>query len=196
MATPTTETILGTLMMRTGKHYAPAIFASLRSRVKSNQRNVGFCRTDGVVGISHEFMDPLPTVTDQQDYSDLRSVWHTKARDVLTECDLVFLDPDIGVKDQLPSGPLRASEYSSYSEVCDYDWCDLLVVQFLQPRSRFQQLRTNPVTQHAMRQDKKVVAFIASSLAFLYVTNQVDITLLKRVFERWDTKISPQILIA
>jgi hypothetical protein len=43
---------------------------------------------------------------------------------------------------------------------------------------------------------KKMIAFIASSLAFLYVTDTVDVLLLRQLFERWDTKISPQILVA
>jgi hypothetical protein len=178
------------------KYYSPAVFSALKNRVKTNQRNVSFCKTDGVVQIFREFIDPLPTVTDQAAYSTQRSVWHTKAKTTLTECDLVFLDPDIGVRSQLPSGALRASEYSSHSEISDYEWCDLLVVQFLQPRNRFQQLESNPVTQHAVGMSKKVVAFIASSLALLYVSEKIDAVLLKRVFETWDTKIGSHILVA
>ena len=178
------------------RYYAPRIFSSLKDRVKNHQRSVRYCRMDGVVGIKHEFMEALPADADQQDYLKLREAWHAKAKDTLVGCDLVFLDPDIGVTEQLPPGPVRASEYSSNSEICDYEWCDLLVIQFLQPRRRFEQLRANPITAHAKRLDKKVIAFIASSLAFLYVTDKVDPLLLRRVFETWDTKISPQILVA
>lgn len=177
-------------------HYAPKIFSQLKRRVSNGQRAVRYCRIDGVVEVQHEFMERLPAKVEQRDYQKLREDWHAKAIDTLTGCDLVFLDPDIGVTEQLPTEPARASEYSSNSEIYDYEWCDLLVIQFLQPRRRFDQLRANPITSHAERLNKKVIAFIASSLAFLYVTDKVDVSLLRRVFERWDTKIGPQVLLA
>jgi hypothetical protein len=43
---------------------------------------------------------------------------------------------------------------------------------------------------------RKVVAFIAGPVAFLYVSDIIDLKLLRRVFEKWDTKISTQILLA
>ena len=176
-------------------HYAPEIFSKLKHRVNNDQRAVRFCRLDGVVKVQHEFMEKLPANAEQREYQKLREVWHAKAIGTLTGCDLVFLDPDIGVTEQLRPGPIRASEYASKSEIYDYEWCDLLVIQFLQPRGRFDQLRANPIKSYAERLNKKVIAFIALSLAFLYVTDKVDISLLRQVFERWDTKISPQILL-
>ncbi len=176
-------------------YYSPAIFSALKNRVKANQRNVGFCKTDGLVDVFREFMQPLPTAIDQAVYSSERLLWHTKGRTELAKCDLVFLDPDTGVRNLLPSGSFRASEYISYSELSDYDWCDLLVVQFLQPRNRFQQLERSPIGHHAVRLNKKIVAFIASSLALLYLTDKIDTALLKKVFETWDTKIGSHILV-
>ena len=119
-----------------------------------------------------------------------------KAKGNLADCDLVFFDPDIGVVEHLPAGPIRASEYSTIAEINDYDWCDWLVIQFLQPRSRFNQLCANPITTSAKRMNKKVGAFISLAIAFLYVTDNIDTMLLGKIFERWDTKISTQILIA
>ncbi|MGO9614360.1 MAG: hypothetical protein ACLPX5_15190 [Dissulfurispiraceae bacterium] len=177
-------------------NYDPEVFSLLQNRVVNNERNVSYCRKDRVVEIKHEFMEELPDIANQQDYLRLREGWHTRAIDTLARCDLVFLDPDTGVIEQLPHGSVRASEYSSRSEICDYDWCDLLVIQFFRPMRRFEQLRNNPLTAHAERLDKRVIAFIASSLALLYVTDKVDVMLLHSVFKRWDTKISPQILVA
>jgi hypothetical protein len=178
------------------RYYDPRIFLLLKYRVNNNQRDVRYCRMDGVVEIKHEFIEGLPDHAEQRDYQKLREGWHVKAKDKLAKCDLVFFDPDIGVTEQLPVGPIRASEYSSIAEISDYEWCDWLVIQFLQPRRRFDQLCANPITITAKSINKKVIVFISFSLAFLYVTDKVDILLLRQIFERWDTKISPQILIA
>lgn len=179
------------------RHYNPQIFSLLKSRVNNNQRNIAYCMTDCVIDkFKHEYIAQLPDNMGQSSYLNLRAEWHLKAKSNLTECDLVFFDPDIGVVEQLPDGPIRASEYSTIAEINDYDWCDWLVIQFLQHKSRFKQLSVNPITASAQRMNKKVVSFIASSIAFIYVTDNIDIVLLRKVFERWDTKISTQILIA
>jgi len=180
----------------TWRHYNSRIFPLLENRVRNHQRKVRYCREDRVIDIRREFIKQLPDNTRQIEYPNLRGTWHSDAKNELAECDLVFFDPDIGIIAQLPVAPIRASEYSTIVEINDYDWCDWLVIQFLQPRCRFDQLCANPITASAQRMNKKVVAFIASAIAFLYVTDNIDMMLLRRVFERWDTKISTQILIA
>jgi hypothetical protein len=168
--------------------FEPRIYSLLSARVKNNQRNVSFCGFDRVLKIDHEFLELIP------DESNSRSAWHSRAKEELHSSDFVFLDPDTGVKD-LPRAPIRATEYASGDEISTYDWCDLLVVQFLGRDKRYGQLYANPVTAHAKRLGKNVIAFIASSVAFLYVTNNVDLHLLRQIFEKWDTKIHPQILV-
>ena len=54
-------------------YHAPAIFSSLKDRVKNNQRNVSFCKLDRVVGIEHEFMDALPAHANRRDYLEVRA---------------------------------------------------------------------------------------------------------------------------
>lgn len=177
-------------------YYNQKIFKLLKERVSNDQRAVKYCKMDGVVKIKHDFMEPLPDNAEQSEYQKLRDSWHSKAKDALAECDLIFFDPDIGVIESLPVGPIRASEYCSIAEINDYKWSDWLVIQFLRREKRFHQLSTNPITISAQRMNKKVIAFVSGSLAFLYVTDKVDVPLLQQVFKTWDTKISPQIVVA
>jgi len=178
------------------RHYNSGIYDKLQKRVHNNQKNVKYCAIDRVVEIKHEFIEQLPDNEGRIEYPKLRNAWHSEAKKELAACDLVFFDPDIGVIEQLPSGPIRASEYATIAEIKDYDWCDWLTIQFLQPRSRFNQLCVNPIAVRAQHMNKKVVAFIASAIALLYVTDDINVSLLRQVFEKWDTKICTQVLIS
>ena len=177
------------------RYYNPRIFHLLKHRVENNQRNVQYCRIDHVVEIKEECIEQLPDNKGQIEYANLRADWHAEAKKKLAECDLVFFDPDIGVIEQLPAGPIRASEYATIAEINDYNWCDWVAIQFLERRRRFDQMWCNPITASAQRMNKKVVAFVSSTIAFLYVTDHIDATLSRKVFERWDTRICTQILI-
>jgi len=117
--------------------------------------------------------------------------------DDLAKTDLIFFDPDKGVRENLFPGPIHGSEHAKVSEINDYNWCDWLVIQFLQPRrNRFEQLVGNPIFTNIQKRKKKIVAFISGPVAFLYVTGGIDLILLQQVFKAWDTKISTQILLA
>jgi hypothetical protein len=174
----------------------PRIFEKLKQRVENGQRNVNYCRLDKVIPIKHEVIEQLPDNVAQEEYEDRRSEWHSRAKKTLEECDLIFFDPDIGVRDHLPNNPIRASQYCVNSlEIRDYDWCDWLVIQFLSQRPRYPQLFSNPVSQTALQLNKKVIAFISGSVAFLYVTEEIRINMLQQIFMKWDSKISTYILI-
>ena len=178
------------------QHYDPEIYRKLKFRVKKGQRNIKYCMIDNVVrNLKYEHIDQLPDNVFQEDYERLRKNWHYRAMNKLNKCDLIFFDPDIGVKDNLLHGPIRGSEHAKIAEINDYKWCDFITIQFLQHTNRFNQLCVNPITISAQKRNKKIVAFIAESIAFLYVAHSIDLILLRRVFERWDTKISTQILI-
>lgn len=186
---------LGYLSDAAWSHCNPRIYPLLKERVNNNERAVKYCRLDAVLRVDHEVLEQLPDNAVQEEYRELRDKWHYKAKKRLAGCDLIFFDPDIGVKNQLPVEPVKASEYSASTEINEYDWCDWLAIQFLQPRSRFDQLSTNQVVISAQRMNKKVVAFIVSSVAFLYVTNSIKLRLLHHISKRWDSKICTQIII-
>jgi hypothetical protein len=183
------------------RHYNQEIFCKLKNRVKKGERNVENCKKDMVVkNLKYEAIEQLPDNADQGNYERFRKDWHSNAMDCLAKCDLIFFDPDIGVrfKDNLPHGVhavSRGSEYATIEEINDYNWCDWLVIQFLQPTNRFKQLLDNPIAKSARKSNKKIGAFIAENIALLYVADSIDLLLLRQVFECWDTKISTQILI-
>jgi|SRR3989339_2950 len=182
------------------RYYNREIFDKLKNRVNNGERSVNFCRIDNMVNnFKYEAIDKLPDNAEQIEYQQLRVNWHSKAKNDLAKCDLVFFDPDIGVlvENNLPHGVIRRSEYATIEEINDYAWCDWLIIQFFRPMmNRYNQLFTNPITKSAQKSKKKIVAFIAGPVSFLYVTNSIDLILLQRVFEKWDTKLSTQILIA
>ncbi|MGO9620192.1 MAG: hypothetical protein ACLPT6_02155 [Desulfobaccales bacterium] len=179
------------------RYYNQDIFYKLKNRVEQGERNVKYCMIDNVINnFKYEAIEQLPDNANQSDYELLRKDWHSKAMVSLAKCDLIFFDPDIGVKNNLPHGAIRGSEHAKINEINDYDWCDWLVIQFLQPINRFNQLFANPITISAKTRNKKIVAFIAENIALLYLTERIDLILLRRLFEYWDTKISPQILIS
>jgi hypothetical protein len=180
-------------------HYNPKIFTSLRERVNNGQRMVKYCAIDNMIkNFKYEAIEPLPDNAEISNYQQLRSNWHSRAKNILYKCDLVFFDPDIGVKfnEKLPDKIDKKCEYATIEEINQYSWCDWLVIQFLQHKNRFDQLCINPITESANKRNKKVAALITSDVAFLYVANNLDLTLLRQVFKEWDTKIRTQILIA
>jgi hypothetical protein len=180
------------------RQYNPNIFDILKQRVEKKQRSIMYCKIDNVVEFTHEVIKQLPDSAELREYQKLRNDWHSKTKGDLARCDLVFFDPDIGVMDEeeLPPGVIRGSEYATIEEINDYDWCDWIVIQFLKRNRRYDQLINNPITKSAREKNKKLIAFIAGPVAFLYVTHSIDFKLLLRVFKEWDTKISTQILIA
>lgn len=177
------------------EYYNSDIFCKLGRRVFCNDRKIQYCKEDNVVKFKHEVFEQLPDSAEQNEYKTFRNNWHSNAKNDLSKCDLVFFDPDIGVKDNLPHGVIRGSEFATIEEINEYDWCDWLIIQFLQPTNRFDQLWANPVTKTAQNRKKKIVAFIHGHVAFLYVTNILDMAILRQVFKEWDTKICTQILI-
>ena len=86
---------------------------------------------------------------DRSDYEALRNAWHDRAKHIISQCDLVFFDPDIGVIDQLSKGVVKNSEYCLATEIADYDWCDWLVVVFPKHAKRYPTLKANPIVIRA-----------------------------------------------
>jgi hypothetical protein len=177
------------------KNYHPRIFSLLKSRLKKQQRDISNCGTDSVINFKCEFCDQLPDNATRNNYSQLRNQWHTKAVGHFKECDLMFFDPDIGITDQSSRGPVKNSEYCLATELEDYSWCDWLVVQFLQRRRRYDQLRANPILNVAKRRDKKVMVFIYSQMALLYASDKIRSSVMHSIFQRWDTRVDTKVLV-
>lgn len=187
----------GYLSQNNWRHYHPEIYDNLIIRVNNRQRSINYCKIDNLVNkLKYEVIEQLPDNANQGEYGSLREIWHLKAMEELSKNDLILFDPDKGIRENLFPGPIHGSEHAKISEISDYNWCDWLAIQFLQPTNRFNQLTINPITMSAKDKKRKVVAFIAGPVAFLYVTDNIDLKLLRRVFETWDTKISTQILLA
>lgn len=118
-----------------------------------------------------------------------------RAKTHLTECDLVFFDPDIGVIDQLSKGVVKNSEYCLAKEIADYEWCDWLIVVFPKHAKRYPTLKTNPIVISAEQQHKKVMVFIYGGMTLLYISKILQVEILSQVFKEWDTKIETKILV-
>lgn len=175
--------------------YNPRIFPLLQQRVNKKQRNINFCKTDSVINFSAEHAGQLPDNALRHEYERFRCDWHKDAIRALSRCDLVFFDPDIGIKSELTKNPVKASEYCKLDEITDYHWCDWLIVQFLRPLRRYEQLKNNPIVTNAATNGKKVMVFIYGGMALLYISKAVQAKLMCRVFEEWDTKVETKILV-
>jgi hypothetical protein len=178
------------------RSYNFQIYDKLKPRVDNKDRKVKYLTEDDVISVHKDYRDFLPEKVNSSDYLIARKQWHDNAKHKLEDCNLVFFDPDNGIKDKLPSDPIKASQYCTSKEVSEYDWCDWVIIQFLQHIKRYEQLNNNPIIPIARTKNMKVIAFIASSVAFLYISrNKIDLELLRVMFEKWDTKIHPQFLL-
>jgi len=175
--------------------YNPRIFPLLKQRVITNQRDVAFCKADGVITFHAEHTDQLPDNLSRSLYPNARNTWHNKALKTLGDCDLVFFDPDIGIKSKLARDPVKASEYCELNEITNYNWCDWLIVMFLGYSRRFGQLMKNPIVISAKQHGKKVMVFLYGRMALLYISSEIQDEILSRVFEEWDTRIRTNILV-
>lgn len=177
------------------KNFNPRIFNLLAQRIKAQQRSIAYCRQDNLVVFKSEFTDQLPDNISLQTYKKSRDDWHNRAKGNLKGCDLIFLDPDIGVKDGLSKDVVKDSEYCLVNEIEDYQWCDWLIVQFLARKKRYQALMTNPIVIRAEKQRKKVMVFIYGGMALLYISKTLNAEILSHVFKDWDTKVDTKVLV-
>lgn len=145
------------------------IFDKLKPRLQLDQRNIRYCLEDNVFNFKDEFIEQLPDNAPRRDYPVLRNGWHARAKTHLSECDLVFFDPDIGVIDQFSKSVIKNSEYCLAKEIADYDWCDWLVVVFPKHAKRYPTLKANPIVITAEQQHKKVMVFIYGGMTLLYI---------------------------
>ncbi len=177
------------------ERYNPRIFKLLKQRVGiAKQRDISFCKTDGVITFHAEHVEQLPDNLSCSLYPAARKAWHNKALTTLSDCNLVFFDPDIGIKSKLARDPVKASEYCELSEITDYTWCDWLIVVFPGRFSRYEGLMTNPIIS-AVQNKKKVMAFLCGRMVLLYISNNIQAGILSQVFKEWGTKIGTKILI-
>lgn len=169
------------------------IFQLLKSRISANTRDVRYCRQDHVIDFIAEHTVQLPNTANN--YVQLRSNWHTTASAQLRDCDFVFIDPDKGVIDSLPSNHTKASEYCTTQEITSYKNADWLVVQFPKRAARYSDLINNPVVQIAMQSKKKVTAFIWGQMALLYISEVAGHSLIHEIYIKWGVKIFSIILV-
>lgn len=177
------------------KGFNSKIYEKLQKRLQLNQRNIKYCGEDELFDFKYEFVEQLPDNVQQSIYEALRNGWHTRALRHLSECDLVFFDPDIGVIDQLTKNVEKNSEYCLAKEIADYIWCDWLVVIFPKHAKRYPTLKSNPIVIKAEQLDKKVMVFIYGGMALLYVSKTLQGGILSQIFKEWDTKIETKILV-
>lgn len=76
----------------------PELFDTLRHLVDSGQRNVGALERADLLSVSTFFSDIIPTTGRSVERRLSRATWFQTAASRVSDCDLVFLDPDNGLE--------------------------------------------------------------------------------------------------
>jgi len=100
----------------------PELFDCLESIISSGTRSVEAIENAGLIKDACYYSDILDmsealTVSDRQ---EVRKKWHAKSLDACRSAELVFLDPDNGVKEDTSKGLKSAVKYAFTSEIADY----------------------------------------------------------------------------
>lgn len=126
--TPNDETndgsIRGYLSKERDRRYDPELYDVLREMCARHEKDVGLFATRGMIpgAIYYDrIVEPKPgsplSVAEKQ---EMRARWHRRALEACAGDELVFMDPDNGLRPGHPSARKDAAKFVYASEICDY----------------------------------------------------------------------------
>ena len=105
------------------RRYCPALYDALRECVvERGRRDVSVMSEAGLIPGARYFTEPLP-VTDGASYAErcrLRREWHKRALAFCAGAELVFLDPDNGIRPEGQRPSQQSEKYALLEEAADY----------------------------------------------------------------------------
>lgn len=112
----------GYLERDSDRKYDPELFDIIKGLCAQGQRSVRRFEDTGAISKAIYYSKPMPSMeeNDRTDRLVSRKRWHEEARNACSKAELVFLDPDIGLRDGKPSTARDAEKYVYASEICDY----------------------------------------------------------------------------
>ena len=116
--------IRGYLSKEKDRRYDPELFDVLREMCDRKEQDVRLFAKRGMIpgAIYHDsFVEPEPgSSLSVPEKRAARECWHRKALEVCAGAELVFMDPDNGLRLGCPSARKDAPKFVYASEVCDY----------------------------------------------------------------------------
>ena len=116
--------IRGYLSKEKDRRYDPELFDVLREMCDHKEQDVRLFAKRGMIpgAIYHDsFVEPEPDSSlSVPEKRAARECWHRKALEACAGAELVFMDPDNGLRSGRPSARKDAPKFVYASEVCDY----------------------------------------------------------------------------
>ncbi len=111
---------VGYLKQESYRNYDPFLYEALKKIVFNKQRSINTLQSQQLLQATFysdelDFSNTLPS-----ERIRLRSHWHTRALDLLSKSEIVFVDPDNGLLTPSANGTKKANKYVSVNEIIDY----------------------------------------------------------------------------
>lgn len=117
----------------TYRKYCPEVFDLLRSAVIDQDiRDVRIIENSDVIPHARYFNEMLPDIkrVPREDRERARQEWHLRGKSFCRIADLVFLDPDNGLREKLTKSPKMDRKYVLRNEAIDYYRSGMNVVYY------------------------------------------------------------------
>ena len=126
--TPDDETndgnMRGYLSKEKDRRYDPELYDVLREMCARHEKDVGRFATLGMIPDAIYFdgiVEPKPgSPLSNAKKREARACWHQNALEACDGAELVFMDPDTGLRPGCPSARKDAAKFVFASEICDY----------------------------------------------------------------------------
>ena len=116
--------IRGYLSKEKDRRYDPELYDVLREMCARHKKDVGHFAARGMIpgAIYYDrFVEPRPdSLLSFAEKREVRACWHRNALAACTGAELVFMDPDNGLRPGVPSARKDAAKFVYALEVCDY----------------------------------------------------------------------------
>lgn len=116
--------IRGYLSKEKDRHYDPELYDVLREMCARHEEDVGRFAARGMIPGAiyyNSIVEPRPgSPLSDATKREVRGCWHQSALKTCIGPELVFMDPDIGLRPGCPSAKKDAAKFVYASEICDY----------------------------------------------------------------------------
>ncbi len=111
------------LTNRSDRAFDEKLYITLKNIIQSDNRNVHSVQDSKILG-NTAFYNKVLDLSSENDFrirQELRSSWHKSALEALQNCEVVFLDPDIGLEIKSVSlTSVNGNKYIGIGELKDY----------------------------------------------------------------------------